>query len=283
VAAAAAALRARDVVTHVEGVPIANDGTVPFREAERVNFAHLITLKFPGDPVALRVVRDSAELVVSTPAEVLPQLVPHSLLDRKPTYLVHAGLVFTALSQPFLHTEWGKAWDAKAPIRFVERALDGEVEERGQQVVVLTAVLAHPLCVGYDVAGLQHRQLLRVNGSPVRHMRDLRDLLLVTHRAAAHLEFELVDQKLVVLPTEPSFAATCDILTRHAIPHALSEDLRQADGVAVASADGGGGPTPAATAAGLAGAGAHAPGVAAAASPAAKRPRRASAVARDMR
>jgi hypothetical protein len=41
-----------DVVTEVDGVPIADDGTIAFRNEERVEFAHIIRSKHVGEPRA---------------------------------------------------------------------------------------------------------------------------------------------------------------------------------------------------------------------------------------
>lgn len=42
-------LLAGDVLTHFNGVPIADDGTFLFREAVRINFGHLVSQAFNGD------------------------------------------------------------------------------------------------------------------------------------------------------------------------------------------------------------------------------------------
>jgi hypothetical protein len=40
---------AGDVLTHFNGVEIADDGTFLFREAVRINFGHLVSQAFNGD------------------------------------------------------------------------------------------------------------------------------------------------------------------------------------------------------------------------------------------
>jgi hypothetical protein len=49
-APAADVLAEGDVVTEVDGVPVADDGTVSFRHEERVEFSHLIRCKHIGAP-----------------------------------------------------------------------------------------------------------------------------------------------------------------------------------------------------------------------------------------
>lgn len=47
-------LMAGDVLTHFNGVEIADDGTFLFREAVRINFGHLVSQAFNGDVAMVR-------------------------------------------------------------------------------------------------------------------------------------------------------------------------------------------------------------------------------------
>ena len=47
-------LRRGDVLTHLDGVPIADDGTFLFREAVRIDFRHIASCAFDGDAVKAR-------------------------------------------------------------------------------------------------------------------------------------------------------------------------------------------------------------------------------------
>ena len=56
------------------------------------------------------------------------------------SYLVYAGLVFAALSQPYMQHQYGKDWARKAPIRLCDRVLYGVLNETGQEVILLSQV-----------------------------------------------------------------------------------------------------------------------------------------------
>jgi len=43
-------LKENDVVMQIDGVPIADDGTVEFRNEERVEFSHIVRAKHIGEP-----------------------------------------------------------------------------------------------------------------------------------------------------------------------------------------------------------------------------------------
>nr|CAB3461459.1 unnamed protein product [Digitaria exilis] len=58
-------LKKDDILLEFDGVPIANDGTVPFRNRERITFDHLVSMKKPGETAVLKVLRDGKEQELS--------------------------------------------------------------------------------------------------------------------------------------------------------------------------------------------------------------------------
>lgn len=46
-----------DVVLELDGVPIADDETIPFRDDERLDFTHAIKIKHIGDVLQLKILR----------------------------------------------------------------------------------------------------------------------------------------------------------------------------------------------------------------------------------
>lgn len=64
---AADTLKVMDVVLEVEDVPIADDGTVQFRDDERVEFSHIVRSKHIGEQLRLRILRDGKIQEVSKP------------------------------------------------------------------------------------------------------------------------------------------------------------------------------------------------------------------------
>lgn len=128
-APAAAVLQKQDVILSVDGIKVANDGSIPFREGslykERVSLSYYFTLKFPGDLVKLEVLRQGKRIHLSVPLCAPTFLVQNSLLKNNyidvvnnvgtgnmgsivggsPSYLVIGGLVFIALSQEYLQSE----------------------------------------------------------------------------------------------------------------------------------------------------------------------------------
>lgn len=55
---AASHLQLRDVILEVEGVPIAGDETIQYRDDERVDYSHIWSLKHVGEQLKLKILRD---------------------------------------------------------------------------------------------------------------------------------------------------------------------------------------------------------------------------------
>lgn len=176
---AAKKLKAGDVVCSIDGVPIAGDGTVAFREDERVGFGYLLTLKSLGDSVALEILRDGKLLTIALPLEDVPDLVSKHLYNQRPSYCVFGGLVFTPLSEPYLAACYGKEWDSKAPVRYVSLAYHGQVEKPGQQVVALSQILQNRTISGFEIEDFVGSPLESINGIPINNMADVAAILRV--------------------------------------------------------------------------------------------------------
>lgn len=71
-----------DVILSFDGIPIANDGTVPFRLGERISFGYLVSQKYTGETAKLRVSRKGEEMDVEVRLRIPKRLV------RSLTFLV---------------------------------------------------------------------------------------------------------------------------------------------------------------------------------------------------
>jgi hypothetical protein len=70
---------------------VANDGSVPFRSNERVNFKYLVTAKYVGDSVRLGVLRKGQALQLDVTLKHYAYLVPPHLGNDAPSYFIVAG------------------------------------------------------------------------------------------------------------------------------------------------------------------------------------------------
>ena len=214
-------LNVGDVLLSVDGVIIANDGTVPLRKGERVNASYLIAGKFIGDIAKATILRDGQVMAIDLIMEKYIQLVPKMLYDVKPDYFVHAGLVFAPLTQNYL-TRWGDKWEETAPRKLLNLLNEGKKSKPDEQVVLLSQVLSDDVNVGYSA--LNGVQIIKVNGSDVLNLKDL--VGKIESNKGPYLIIDLENHTRIVLDTARAKEATEPILKKYRIPSAKSDSLK---------------------------------------------------------
>jgi PDZ domain len=259
VSPAASKLRRNDVLTHFDGHPIANDGTVHFRGRERIDLQYLLSKQYAGDDVLIRVIRDGKPMEVTVNVFPIPQLVPVFQYDKIPSYTIYAGLVFVPLTQPYLR-EYGYEWYNNSPRHLCELAMEALPDFADEQIVILSSVLPHEINTGYqryiDI------QVCKVNGIPVRNLKHLTLLIdsivsgkeladpygtdqkiqsrklakpglvdehtgdVATPIASNSITLELTGGRLIIIDCNAAAKAEQEILSVHRIPAARSVDLR---------------------------------------------------------
>jgi len=215
-------LKPSDVILSFDGVNIANDGTVPFRHGERIGFSYLVSQKYTGDNALVKVLRDSEILEFNIRLETHKRLIPAHIKGKPPSYYIIAGFVFTAVSVPYLRSEYGKDYEFDAPVKLLDKHLHAMAESVDEQLVVISQVLVADINIGYEE--IVNTQVLAFNGKPVKNLKSLANM--VESCEDEYLKFDLEYQQIVVLETKTAKAATLDILTTHCIPSAMSDDLK---------------------------------------------------------
>ncbi|XP_057470887.1 protease Do-like 10, mitochondrial isoform X1 [Actinidia eriantha] len=213
-------LKKDDILLTFDGVPIANDGTVPFRSRERITFDHLVSMKIPNETANVKVLRNGEEHEFNISLRPLQPLVPVHQYDQLPSYFIFAGLVFVPLSEPYLH-EYGVDWYNNSPRQLCELALRKLPRKAGEQLVILSQVLIDDINEGYE--HFHQLQVKKVNGVEVENLKQL--CRLVESCSEKFLRFDLDDEIVIVLNYQLATIASCRILNRHRIPSAMSIDL----------------------------------------------------------
>jgi S1-C subfamily serine protease len=217
-------LKENDVILKIDGIPVASDGNVPFRRngRERVSFASYVQTKFAEDKLQLDLWRDGKECKVEVPLAINKDLVPSHWDNQAPPYFIVGGLVFTALSVPYLEEcgAWGEY--VSDSLSYLMNKIHEPLEEIDDQVVVLINVLAHPKNTGYD--GLTNLHLSHCNGTKVRSLQHLQKLIqqAKTDGTEEYLRLEFGSKSgsggfLVVLETNIIEEINNEVCEEHAI------------------------------------------------------------------
>jgi len=218
---AADTLKRDDVLMSVDGVPIANDGTIRFRGIERIFFDYLFVHKFVGDSVRCRVLRDAKEKEVDVVLSAGDRLVPPRSPLEYPSYFVYAGLVFVRLTQSYL-MEFGEEWWNHCPRSLLQLAIHGQLQYPDEEVVVLSHVLVDEANYGYDsYAALQ---LIDVNNTKVRNMQHL--IEMVESGDDEFVRFNFEQAVTLAFDRKKAVERSSEILTKHRVAFDRSPELR---------------------------------------------------------
>ncbi|KAJ6854044.1 protease Do-like 2, chloroplastic [Iris pallida] len=215
--AANAVLKEGDVIVDFDGVNIGSEGTVPFRSTERIAFRYLISQKFAGDVAELGIIRNGTRMKVQTVLKPRVHLVPYHIEEGQPSYFIIAGLVFTPLSEPLIIEECVDS----IGLKLLAKARYSLARFEGEEIVILSQVLANEVNIGYEDMGNQ--QVLKLNGTRIKNIRHLAHL--VDTCKDNYLVFEFEDKFLAVLEQEAAATASPCILKDYGIPCERSTDL----------------------------------------------------------
>jgi len=225
---AAETLKAKDVILACDGRPVNKDLTTTFRNrtGERIAWEHYIQTKFAGEKIHFDVWREGEQISCETHVRPIKLTVPTFQYDVPSSYYIYAGLVFTPLTQPYLHT-WGNDWFHAAPPRLLRKALEGEFQNSERlEYVVLSSVLPNKSNMGANrLANLLVDKVGDVDVKSLRHLKEI-----VERRVAAGetlIDFYLAPdaQRLLVIDVADAAETHDAVLKRHRIPAYQSSDL----------------------------------------------------------
>ncbi|KAG5374925.1 hypothetical protein IGI04_039521 [Brassica rapa subsp. trilocularis] len=175
-------LKKEDVILAIDGVSIGNNGTVPFREEEPVDFNYLFPLKKPGETVLVKVLRKGRQHEFNINLELEKLLDPDQYLL---SYYILSGFVFVPLSKPFI--------DDSADM--CECPTNEKARMSGEQIVIISKFLMNDTTKGYN--HLKLSRVMKVNGVEVLNLRHLRQL--VEECCAEQLSFDLENGNVIAV------------------------------------------------------------------------------------
>ena len=212
-------LQAGDVLTELDGLRIADNGTVRYRGRYRCQFDAVIGDHHCGDVVKAKVLRAGKPVTVRMTMQPMAWLVPRTEFDRRPMWFLYGGLVFQRLTAEFLRI-WGEHWWDKAPKELLHLYYSGLRKPEQQEVVVLAQVLADAVNVGYEP--FANDVVVEVSGHrPV----DMRDFVAQMDKARGEVVLKMSSGATVLLDSAAAKAAMPRILQRYHVPGDRSADL----------------------------------------------------------
>lgn len=224
-------LKKGDVLTHIDGKALADDGQVVLRRDELIQHRYLLRGKAVDEPTIFTVFRDGQADQQCPPCVLgnIPSICLRWIdVDYPPDYLILGALVLLPLS-------WALRSHKRCGTRLIGDCIDWcqkwpQDWEGKTGLVVLVDILAHELTFSYS---RPWRRVTTYNGTPVlslEHLRDLWEASCKESKAAkeagngntepmfARLGLESDDD--IVLEVQAAMAAESEVLERHQIPTA---------------------------------------------------------------
>jgi hypothetical protein len=222
-------IRTGDVLLSVDGHPIAPDGTIQL-DGNSMEFSEMLERKQWGESVLIRIWRDGAELALTVPLTNPPDpFTFRNVYDRKPEYVVWAGLVFAPLSSEYLRTLGpALAQPENQHLLYCSQfaKIDGLYRDRDEFVVLINR-LAHPVNTYSEdfVNGI----VSKINDCPVRRLDDLNAAFRQMTNRYAVIRFENRPD-VMVLDAEKTDGANAGILSAYGVPSPACLEARPAAG-----------------------------------------------------
>ncbi len=211
-----------DVITHIDGHPIANDRTIEFRPGERTAWGYYSDSCQIGESVTFDVLRDKKPMTISVPLTKNADdlfLVQGQQYDVPATYYVYGGLVFAPFTTDLLNSLGdGFYW----AIPFLPERWSFVSGERDEQVVLLR-VLAGGLNEGYHDEFFQ--KIETVNGEAVKNLRHMINLI-EAGEGDDFIVFESSNGRKIVLDRNAVKKYGERILKAYQVTTDRSEDLK---------------------------------------------------------
>lgn len=144
-------------------------------------------------------------------------MVPFHSHDKHPEYVIYAGIVFTVLTQFYLHE-----WEHNAPAHLVSLAQDEILQEVDQQIVVINRILADDINYGID-SHVECAVLKTINGIEIKNLKHLAQLIDQISNTEVYIRFETRSNIIIVIECKQAKQSETKILKQNSIVHARSE------------------------------------------------------------
>lgn len=206
-----------DIVTHINGYPVANDGTISW-QGLRLDSGVLIDQFQKGDTVPMHVIRGKERLAVEVP---LTHYNPNPWIakryEQRPEYYIYAGLVFVPVNRETLET-YGKNWNTRINQELIYDFYFRPIEEGvpfDEPLVMQIRRLDH--AVNAEEARFLYRIVGTVNGQKTSTLKELATAFESCTNAQQVIQFKY-ENKITVLDRQKADSAHLKILKQYGIP-----------------------------------------------------------------
>ncbi|MEZ5301290.1 MAG: trypsin-like peptidase domain-containing protein [Verrucomicrobiales bacterium] len=161
-----------DVLLAIDGNPVFNNGLVKF-EGELVNMNEIVERRFAGDVLKLTLLRDGKEMEVEAALKrFLPYLIQANEYEKRPEYVMYAGLVFQPLDRQLMVAHGLRDQTIRY---YFGNYVNDELFKEHPEVIILTTILKDSINTfleGYAPAVVEE-----INGTTIKTLADVQTAL----------------------------------------------------------------------------------------------------------
>lgn len=214
-------LKKNDVLLTIDNFNIAFDGSIKYRNDERVEYTYILENKSFGENVEITFLRNKEKKstkITLNKLKIEKNIIESYRSFKPPTYYILSGFIFEKLSLNYLNQYTESPLNTKdAPhnmINLIENPLP-DVDE----IVIIVSVLNDQSNVGYE--NLKNIIVRKVNNEVIRSMKDF--ISKVKH--AEYIVIEDLDCKEIVLDKKLSDSRENLIKETYGITNSYSKNL----------------------------------------------------------
>lgn len=195
-------LQAGDILISLDGNEVDSAGQVSI-DGEKVNLNEIVERKFAGDTVAIRFLRDGSWNDVEATLSVLPQSRMYAIqYDKKPRYVVFAGLVFQPLDTNLFATS--KFTDVTVRRLYTDYVSKGIFQEK-QDIVILTRIESDS--VTSRLGNFTGLAVSKINDTPIRDLAHAHEILYSENPPEFHVIQLYGANRPIIIPSAEVEAA----------------------------------------------------------------------------
>lgn len=214
---AARLLSPGDVVTKLDGLEIAEDGSVQAMGELRLPWEYLITRRPSGEAIEIEYVRDGRTSSGQLQLVPEPRLVPyHDRVDASAEYVIVGGLVFLELSLPLVDAGFFETMSEPMASGYILSRIGARRKQPDQSIVILACVLESELTISYE-ASCVGKVLTKINNEGVRNLKTLASTIYASSsKPFLHFQFDEPGH-MAVIETALSKKMEAEVLGAHDI------------------------------------------------------------------
>lgn len=207
-------LQVDDVLTHIDNVPITNDGLFKYVDGNFYNFRHLIINKYCGQLVNYDIIRNGEKKQIQVKMSQETKIV--HFCDQVPSYIMFAGLVFTVLT-----SKYDKYCNMNGEL--VKPSLVNNREFEKEELVLLTTIIDHPINHGYFSS---KSLLVTINDVRIYCLLDVAKMITrIRNNRETYIRFGFLDRTNFVFKISEAIDVTLSLMDIESIKNIQSKDI----------------------------------------------------------